>query len=187
MQKYLPLFLTLFRLGSSLFLPFLILLVEYYNNFYFNLIVSILFVIISLTDFLDGFFARKYNLESNLGKILDPIADKILVLSSLITFVYLNKIYFYFVFLIFLREFVITSLREIALSYNFYLEVILSAKIKTFVQLLFIIYNILDLNKFYNIYLTIFLGKFLLFLSLFFSFYSMFYYFIIFHRKFKLL
>jgi CDP-diacylglycerol--glycerol-3-phosphate 3-phosphatidyltransferase len=184
MFKYIPLILTSIRIISGFFVPYFIVYSTYINNIYFNILLALSFILLSLTDFLDGFIARSYNIESNLGKILDPVADKVLVFSSLVTLVYIRRVYYYWVLLLIFREFLVMSLREIFLTSGSFLDVIYSAKIKTFVHLLFVIYNILDLSEFYNFFLLDFINYILLFLSIFFSFYSMFYYLLIFSKYF---
>lgn len=102
--------LTFFRIILGCIVPWLIL----QDDFNLRVLAAVLFAIASFTDWLDGWYARKYNLITKLGKILDPIADKILVLSS---FVVLSNVFFDFMYSIwwivpiFLREVVITCYR----------------------------------------------------------------------------
>ena len=89
----LPNRLTMIRF--ILAVPFIIFLQESDSTKYgliFRLISLVIFVIASLTDFFDGYIARKYNLITDFGKIMDPLADKILVISALVIFVQLEYI-----------------------------------------------------------------------------------------------
>ena len=83
-----PTYLTFIRLFS----PILILLsVLTFNSQIYEFVILIIFILASITDYLDGFLARKYNLTSELGRILDPIADKVLTLSTLVILIYINS------------------------------------------------------------------------------------------------
>lgn len=83
---------------------------------YGQLIALILYIVASITDFLDGHLARKNNLVSNFGKFLDPIADKLLVTSVLIAFVQLNKVHAVVPIVILLRDLVVNGVRLMAAS-----------------------------------------------------------------------
>ena len=78
----------------------------------------IIFLLAALTDYLDGQIARRKNLTTNLGKLLDPIADKILIIGVFLAFLELDLISLWVVIVIISREFIITSLRLIALKQN---------------------------------------------------------------------
>ena len=99
----------------------------------------VIFLIAALTDFLDGFLARKKKLTSSLGKILDPIADKILIISVFLAFLYLNIINVWMVLLIILRESFITGLRLSVLNKGIVLEARFLGKNKTVSQMAAII------------------------------------------------
>lgn len=80
----------------------------------FRLISLVIFVIASLTDFFDGYIARKYNLITDFGKIMDPLADKILVISALVVFVQLNYMPAWMSIIVLAREFLISGIRILA-------------------------------------------------------------------------
>lgn len=145
----LPTSLTLIRLIiSPLILPLLLVYFLPYNFLPLNIILGLMFVMFGLTDFLDGFLARKYNQETELGRMLDPIADKFLVYSTLIALLALNRIYFYWVVLLIGREFFIMGLRYIALSYRLQLHVSYLAKIKTALQM--VLLTVLIINPYHH-------------------------------------
>jgi CDP-diacylglycerol--glycerol-3-phosphate 3-phosphatidyltransferase len=111
-QKKFPLAmtLTLFRI----FLTVPVLLLAYTQDPTLEWVAIFLFIIASITDYYDGYFARKWNQVSNLGKFLDPIADKILVSSLLILFVYQNKVDIWMVLLFITRDTLIGGVRAAA-------------------------------------------------------------------------
>ena len=108
--------------------------------FYFDLYIFCLILIVysGVTDFLDGFLARKYNATSIIGKALDPIADKIFTSTVLITFIVDSRANFIIVSAIIIRELMVSGLREALSNYNksYLLEVTFLAKIKTASQFL---------------------------------------------------
>lgn len=180
-----PLQLTLIRLiVSPLFLPLGLVYLLPYNNMVINSALALFFVILSITDFFDGYLARKNNQETMLGKALDPLADKFLFFSALIALVTLHKIYFYWAILFIGREFFIMGLRILALENNFDVPVSWIGKVKTFFQSLYVTVVIMQNSMLQNpIFLTVTLERLLLFLSLFFSLYSAFNYYISFRKQ----
>jgi CDP-diacylglycerol--glycerol-3-phosphate 3-phosphatidyltransferase len=149
-----PNLLSIFRMTA--FLPVIILFsFEYYLTSFF------LFSAAAWSDFLDGFLARKYNLTSNLGSLLDLLADKILVSSILIFFVYYSENLYLMILsvLIILREISISSLRLFLVSNGAKVSSISAdkyGKLKTFIQMsslsLLLIYPIFG-NFFFNLIL----------------------------------
>lgn len=165
-----PNILTLIRLVfSPLVLPILLVVFLPENKYEYNLILTLLFILLSLTDFFDGYLARKYKQETNFGKLLDPIADKFLMFSSVISLVFLNKIYFYWGIIFIGREFLVLGLREIALSNGFDLPVNFWGKLKTVLQMSYLSFVILNGKIFFNLKLFFYLEYFLLFLSILFT------------------
>lgn len=77
-------------------------------------IMSFYFILLSLTDFFDGFLARKHHLESNFGKLIDPIGDKILILFALVVLIGAKGLSLYFLLIFVARDFVINGLRSFA-------------------------------------------------------------------------
>ncbi len=102
------------------FVIFLSLALEFSENTAIAVIMrifaTIIFVGAAITDYYDGKIARKYNLITNLGKLLDPLADKILVISALVTLAKFNQISLWFVIIIIFRELLITGLRSIVVA-----------------------------------------------------------------------
>lgn len=99
------------------------------------LLAWFLFSVASLTDFFDGHLARKYNIVSNFGKLLDPIADKVLILSVWIAFVQLGYIHAIWPIVIMLREFLVTGIRLLALEQGRVIAASISGKMKTVLQI----------------------------------------------------
>ena len=134
-KKAIPNVLTSFRCLISILLPILIV----YGGETGAILSAPLLLLAGLSDYLDGFYARKYNVVSVFGKILDPIADKLLVIGVLLSLASENLLDFYFGFIpsliIILREIFISGLRESVSSHNFTLKVSVLAKWKTTIQL----------------------------------------------------
>lgn len=108
-----------------------------------EVIAAIIFVAASFTDFLDGYLARKNNLVTNYGKIMDPLADKLLVLTALIALAVQNKLAIWVVIIILARELGITSLRAVASSEGIVIAAGPWGKLKTVTQMVAIVLLIL--------------------------------------------
>ena len=98
-------------------------------------IALVLFCAASLTDMLDGKIARKYNLVTNFGKFMDPLADKLLVSSAMIAFVELGRIPCWIVIVIIAREFIISGFRLVAADNGIVIAAGIWGKIKTAEQM----------------------------------------------------
>lgn len=103
------------------------------------LIAVILFALASLTDYFDGQIARKRNLVTNFGKIMDPLADKILVYSALCLFLEDGHIRAWMLIVILAREFIVAGMRTVAASEGKVLAAEMSGKIKTVLQMIGVI------------------------------------------------
>ena len=101
----------------------------------YDTIALILFCLASVTDFLDGYVARKYNQVTDFGKFVDPLADKLLVTAALVIFVERGLFAAWMVFVILAREFIITSLRNVAAAKGQVMAAAWSGKVKTCVQI----------------------------------------------------
>ncbi|MDE7248955.1 MAG: CDP-diacylglycerol--glycerol-3-phosphate 3-phosphatidyltransferase [Lachnospiraceae bacterium] len=107
----LPNKLTMLRvIMIPFFIVFLLVPITPYDKW----IALAIFILASLTDLLDGKIARKYNLVTNFGKFMDPLADKLLVCSALICLIELDKIPAWMVIIIIAREFIISGFRLVA-------------------------------------------------------------------------
>ena len=107
---------------------------------YGMIIAAVLFVIASVTDLFDGKIARKYNLITNLGKFLDPLADKMLVICILIALVDLGRISSIWVCIIIVREFAVSGIRMLASAKGVVIAAKMIGKIKTVTQMVAISY-----------------------------------------------
>lgn len=131
MIHHLPNFFTIIRiLVTPLFIYLLFLRGE--NAYPWALAI---FVVAGITDILDGYLARRLQVESKVGKMLDPVADKILVLSAFISFVTMGLIYLWMVILIVLRDITITAMRYILEKRDMPMITSPKAKGKTAVQI----------------------------------------------------
>lgn len=136
---WLPNFLTLSRLIiSPLVLPFLIVYLIPLDYFFINFFIGLLFLAFCLTDFFDGHYARKFEHLSKIGALLDPIADKFLIYSTLIPLVAIGKIYFFWAIILIGREFFVMGIRLIGSEHNVKVPVFFLAKCKTFFEMLYI-------------------------------------------------
>ena len=106
---------------------------------YANYIAVAIFIVASLTDLLDGKIARKYNLVTNFGKFMDPLADKLLVCSALICFVELDKLPAWMVIIIIAREFIISGFRLVASDNGIVIAASWWGKSKTISQMIMIL------------------------------------------------
>lgn len=116
---------------------------EGWNDFINNngmIVAAIVFIAASLTDMADGKIARKYNLITDLGKFLDALADKILVISVMIAFVELRRFSAWLLIIVVLREFAVSGLRMIAAANNDVIAARMVGKVKTATQMVAISY-----------------------------------------------
>ena len=107
----------------------------------------ILFIVASLTDLADGYIARKYNLVTNFGKFMDPLADKILTISGMICLIELGRIPSWIVIIIVAREFIISGFRLIAAENGAVIAANYWGKFKTTFQMIMIILMIINIPQ----------------------------------------
>ncbi len=131
----LPNLLTLSRI---LTVPLIIVLL-YSHNRWINLLAALLVSLAAVTDGLDGYLARKYGHESTLGKLLDPLADKLLLLSAMVMLVYLQRAPAWMVCLIICRETAVTGLRAVAVERGKVIGASVMAKYKTIFQIVAVV------------------------------------------------
>ncbi|NLB28026.1 MAG: CDP-diacylglycerol--glycerol-3-phosphate 3-phosphatidyltransferase [Clostridiaceae bacterium] len=136
--------LTLSRIIMIPFILFFLLPLPYCETCAFSgfivsapgrVIAFVLFVLAAMTDLLDGMMARKQGLVSNFGKLVDPIADKLLVLAVFTAFVQLGRISTYVIVLIAAREFIVTGIRVISVEQGQVIAASWFGKIKTIFQI----------------------------------------------------
>ena len=157
----LPNKLTLLRLVLAV--PFIYFLeASEMGGFSYRLLATIIFIVASLTDFFDGYLARRHNLITDFGKIMDPLADKVLVISALVVMVSLHYIPSWMTIVIIFREFLISGIRMVVAAKGEVIPASKLGKYKTTSQMIAIILMILLGNKSYpflpnnyNIYMMI--------------------------------
>ncbi|MBO5033912.1 MAG: CDP-diacylglycerol--glycerol-3-phosphate 3-phosphatidyltransferase [Lachnospiraceae bacterium] len=152
----LPNKLTVFRV--ILIVPFVLLMLGSHAEWgwfmavfggiaeYADYIALGIFIIASLTDLLDGKIARKYNLVTNFGKFMDPLADKLLVCSALICLVELDRIPAWIVIIIISREFIISGFRLVAADNKVVIAASYWGKFKTTFQMVMVCLMIADIG-----------------------------------------
>lgn len=138
----LPNKLTMFRV---ILIPFFVVFMLVDITTVDKWIALAIFIVASLTDLLDGKIARKYNLVTNFGKFMDPLADKLLVCSALICLVALDKIPAWIVIIIIAREFIISGFRLIASDNGIVIAASYWGKFKTTFQMVMICLMIADI------------------------------------------
>ncbi len=100
-----------------------------------SLIIAVLFIMAALTDLLDGYLARRYHIVTNIGKFLDPIADKIIVNTAMILMIPIGRIPAWIVAIIIIRDFIIDGIRTIATSEGLIIAASKLGKRKTLCQI----------------------------------------------------
>ena len=162
-------FIMLLTYLRIIFGPLIFILSVFFEMYLLSLII---FIICSVSDFFDGYLARKFNKESSLGKLLDPLADKILLCSAILSIILITNDYFIGLMgmLILIREFWVSGLREYTATHNIQgtSDVIYLAKIKTTLQFIAIGSYLFSFS--YSLSLGTFISSFILFLSLLISF-----------------
>ena len=118
-------------------------------------IALVIFCVASLTDMLDGKIARKYNLVTNFGKFMDPLADKLLVCTALICLTSMNRLNVIVVLVIIAREFIISGFRLVASDNGIVIAASYWGKFKTVSQMTLIIVLIMDLGGVWNVVGTV--------------------------------
>ena len=141
-------------------IPFFVFFLLYQGgeNTTFRMISLVLFIVASLTDLLDGKIARKYNLVTNFGKFMDPLADKLLVCSALICLIELGQLPAWMVIIIISREFIISGFRLVAADNGVVIAASYWGKFKTTFQMaavILMIFNIPALMLVTNIVVVI--------------------------------
>ena len=156
----LPNKLTIFRV---LLIPvFVIVYLLGWQSQGLRLAAAAIFIVASLTDLLDGKIARKDNLITDFGKFMDPLADKLLVVSALICLIVSGQVYAWIVIIIVAREFIISGFRLIASDNGIVIAANYWGKFKTVFQMLMVIVKVL---AFENVYWTL-LGDILMWIAL---------------------
>ncbi|MGT2934981.1 CDP-diacylglycerol--glycerol-3-phosphate 3-phosphatidyltransferase [Streptococcus castoreus] len=160
-NENIPNLLTLIRI---LIIPFFLFVSSFSNAIGWHVFAAIIFAVASLTDYLDGYLARKWHVVTNFGKFADPLADKMLVMSAFIVLVGLDLAPSWVSAVIICRELAVTGLRLLLVETGG--EVLAAAmlgKIKTVTQMLSIIFLLCHWT---------FLGTVFLYVALFFTIYS---------------
>lgn len=141
-KKNLPNILTISRI---VIIP--IFVISFYFNNDYKIFSAILFIIASLSDFFDGYLSRKWGVESKLGALLDPTADKMIVITALVMLIHFNVAHLLPALLIMCREIFISGLREFLAARNVSVPVTRLAKWKTGIQMAALIILLIDAGR----------------------------------------
>ena len=151
-------------IGRILFIPLFIFILTLDHSQGSHLLAAVIFAVASITDYLDGYLARKWNVVSNFGKFADPMADKLLVMSAFIMLIELGMAPAWVVAIIIFCGLAVTGLRLLLVETGgTVLAAAMPGKIKTFSQMFAIIFLLLHWNL---------IGQLLLYIALFFTIYS---------------
>lgn len=129
---------------SPLLLPFFLVYLLPVHSLILNIVLAALFVVLSLTDLVEAYCARRYGNVVVQGKYLDPLADTLLYCSTLIALLAAHKLFFYWVIILVGRELFVLGLRLVAGERNIKVPVSWFMKLKTIVQLVFVTFVILN-------------------------------------------
>ncbi len=142
----LPNKLTIFR---TVLIPFFVVALLLFDgqNQILRVVAVTIFIVASITDFLDGRISRKYGLVTNFGKFMDPLADKLLVSAALICFVELGQIRAWMAIVIISREFIISGFRLVASDNGVVIAASYWGKFKTTFQMIAVILLILNIPE----------------------------------------
>ena len=135
MEMNLPNRLTILRV---IMIPFFVVFLLLDKGFATEMTALVLFAAASLTDFFDGYIARKHNLVTNFGKFMDPLADKLLVCSAMICLIELGRLPAWIVIIIIAREFIISGFRLVASDNGVVIAASYWGKFKTVSQMFMI-------------------------------------------------
>lgn len=160
---------NLITLGRFAITPLVVLLLLT-DQLWAGIVSCVLITIAGMSDIVDGYLARHWKAETNMGKLLDPVSDKVLVVSALIMLVGLGRIHPILVVIIVSREILITGIRAIASSMDLVIPAAMSGKTKTTFQMIAIGALAVHIQVFFiNAHI---LGLFSLYISIGFSIYS---------------
>ena len=137
-------------LSRMIIVPFFLVAVYFEKDSQVLPISAIIFAVASFTDFLDGYLARKYNLITDFGKFMDPLADKVLVVAALAVLVEMNLIPAWMIVLIITREYAVSILRAIAANTGQVIAASQGGKAKTVSQIIAVLMLLLNIK--YGIY-----------------------------------
>lgn len=155
---------NILTIGRIIFIPIFILILTVGQSQASHVFAAIIFAVASITDYLDGYLARKWNVVSNFGKFADPMADKLLVMSAFIMLIELEMAPAWVVAVIICRELAVTGLRLLLVETGgTVLAAAMPGKIKTFSQMFAIIFLLFHWTL---------VSQILLYIALFFTIYS---------------
>lgn len=173
-----PIILTWLRIAAiPIFIAVLYFPEDWLTQYQANLIATVVFVAAAITDWLDGYLARRWNESSAFGAFLDPVADKLMVAAALIVLVELGRVHALIALIIIGREITISALREwmAQVGHSKNVAVSMLGKIKTVAQLVAIPFLLYD-NRLFGLIDCRGLGRILMWVAAVLTVWSMFYY-----------